>query len=54
MRVCLQVYMFTRYMPGTYGVQEGIKSPRTRVTKGWELLYECWEVNPSPPKQQCS
>lgn len=27
-------------------LEEDVGSPRTRVAKGYELPYECWEPNP--------
>lgn len=28
--------------------REGIRTPRSRVTKSWELAGRCWESNPDP------
>ena len=32
--------------------EEGIRFPETGVTDGYELLWECWELNPGPLQEQ--
>lgn len=36
---------------GTHGDQKSGKSPGTIVIHGYEIPYECWELNPGPPKK---
>lgn len=46
MCVCLHVCMYTMSSPDAQGSQKGIRSPRTVVTGGCELLCGCWAPNP--------
>ena len=32
--------------------EEGVRVPETGVTDGYELPWECWELNPGPLQEQ--
>lgn len=45
---CVCVHM----CPHPWRLEEGVGSPRSRVSKGWELLPGFWELNLSPLQEQ--
>ena len=46
------MYVYHMYAWCQWRPEEGIGSPGTGVLDGCEALYECWDPNPGPLKEQ--
>lgn len=49
---CLHAYMRTTCVQCSQRLEEGIRSPRTRVTDVCAPLCGCWPTNPGHPEEQ--